>query len=81
MGAKPVWSMLSIGIPEQIFGKPILSRRFYDGYLRLAKKFDVELVGGDVSRTPDKIVIDSIAAGETLKKEKPFCAQPRKPEI
>ena len=26
-----------------------------------------ELVGGDVSKTPDKIVIDSIVAGETKK--------------
>jgi thiamine-monophosphate kinase len=30
----------------------------------LAKKFNVELVGGDVSKTPDKIVIDSIIGGE-----------------
>jgi thiamine-monophosphate kinase len=35
----------------------------------LARKFDVEIVGGDVSRTPDKIVIDSIAAGEVAKEK------------
>ncbi len=35
--------------------------------MRLGKKFDVELVGGDVSKSPDKIVIDSIVAGETKK--------------
>ena len=66
MGAKPVWSMLSIGVPEKIW-KTDFVERFYNGYFRLAKKFNVELIGGDVSKTPDKIVIDSIVAGEVLK--------------
>ncbi|MEO8074562.1 MAG: thiamine-phosphate kinase [Acidobacteriota bacterium] len=66
MGAKPVWSMLSIGIPQKIW-KTDFVEKFYEGYMRLAKKFDVELIGGDVSKTPDKIVIDSIAAGEVKK--------------
>jgi thiamine-monophosphate kinase len=66
MGAKPVWSMVSVGVPEHIWKTDFVDR-FYDGYMRLAKKFDVELVGGDVSKTPDKIVIDSIAAGEVKK--------------
>ncbi len=63
MGAKPVWAMLSIGIPAQVW-KTDFVERFYEGYWRLAKKFFVEIVGGDVSQTPDKIVIDSIVAGE-----------------
>lgn len=66
MGAKPIWAMLSIGIPEKIWKTDFVDK-FYDGWFRLAKKFDVSLVGGDVSRTPDKIVIDSIVAGETKK--------------
>ena len=66
MGAKPVWSMLSIGIPEKIW-KTDFVEKFYDGYLNLAKNFGVELVGGDISKSPDKIVIDSIVAGETKK--------------
>ncbi|MBA2620049.1 MAG: thiamine-phosphate kinase [Acidobacteria bacterium] len=66
MGAKPVWAMLSIGVPARIW-KTDFVERFYDGWFALAKKFNVELVGGDVSRTPDKIVVDSIAAGEAKK--------------
>ena len=66
MGAKPVWSMVSIGVPEHIWKTDFVDK-FYDGYLSLAKKFDVELVGGDVSKTPDKVVIDSIVAGEVKK--------------
>lgn len=66
MGAKPVWAMLSIGLPEKIW-KTDFVEKFYDGWFKLAKKFGVELVGGDISKTPDKIVIDSIAAGEAKK--------------
>lgn len=66
MGAKPVWAMLSIGIPEKIWKTDFVDE-FYQGWFALAKKFKVGLIGGDVSRTPDKIVIDSIVAGETRK--------------
>ncbi len=66
MGAKPVWSMLSIGVPEKIW-KTDFVERFYDGYMSLAEKFNVELVGGDVSKTTEKVVIDSIVAGEVKK--------------
>jgi len=66
MGAKPVWAMLSIGIPKIIW-KTDFVEKFYDGYFRLAEKFNVEIVGGDISKTPDKIVFDSIVAGETIK--------------
>ena len=66
MGAKPVWALLSIGVPERIW-KTDFVEKFYDGYFRLARKFNVEIVGGDVSKTPDKIVVDSIVAGEVKK--------------
>ncbi len=66
MGAKPVWAMLSIGIPASVW-KTDFVEKFYDGWFRLAKKFDVQLIGGDVSKTPDKIVVDSIVAGEVKK--------------
>jgi len=66
MGAKPVWALLSIGVPKKIW-KTSFVEKFYDGYFRLAQKFDVEIVGGDISKTPDKIVIDSIVAGEVKK--------------
>lgn len=66
MGAKPVWAMLSIGIPADIWKTDFVDK-FYEGWFMLAEKFNVELVGGDISRTTDKIVIDSIVAGETKK--------------
>ncbi len=66
MGAKPVWAMLSMGVPEKVW-KTDFVEKFYEGFFRLHKKFHVEIIGGDVSRTPDKIVIDSIVAGEVKK--------------
>ncbi len=66
MGGKPVWAMLSIGVPEDQW-KSDLIFRFYEGWFALARTFNVELVGGDVSRTPEKIVIDSIVGGEVGK--------------
>lgn len=66
MGADPTWAMLSIGIPKRVWNTDFIDR-FYEGWHRLASEFGVELVGGDISRTPDKIVIDSVVAGEVEK--------------
>lgn len=66
MGAKPVWSMVSIGIPKKIWQTDFVEE-FYEGYMNLARKFNVELIGGDVSKTPDKVIIDSICVGEVKK--------------
>lgn len=66
MGARPVWSMVSIGVPEKIW-KTDFVEKFYFGYMLLAKRFNVELIGGDISRTPDKVVIDSMVSGEIQK--------------
>ncbi len=63
MGGDPKWAMLSIGIPEKLWQGDFVTR-FYAGWFTLARHLNIELVGGDVSRTPEKIVIDSIVAGE-----------------
>jgi thiamine-monophosphate kinase len=63
MGGNPKFALLSIGIPEDVW-KTNFVEDFFSGWHKLAKKFNVELIGGDVSKTPDKIVIDSIVFGE-----------------
>lgn len=62
MGGKPEWSLLSIGIPAALWGAKFLSG-FYDGWHELANRYDVKLVGGDISRTPSKLFIDSTVGG------------------
>ena len=63
MGARPRWALLSIGVPEAVWSSEFLDS-FYAGFFKLADRYGVTLVGGDVSRTSDKIVIDSILIGE-----------------
>lgn len=66
MGAEPKWAMLSLAIPESIWASDLVDR-FYAGWHKLAAQFNVELIGGDISRTNDKLVIDSIVGGEVEK--------------
>jgi thiamine-monophosphate kinase len=63
MGARARWALISIGLPADVW-EAGFAERLYDGYLSLANRYGVELAGGDVSRTPEKIVIDSILIGE-----------------
>ena len=63
MGGRARWGFISIGVPADVWESGF-AERFYDGYLGLANRYGVELAGGDVSRTPEKIVIDSMLLGE-----------------
>lgn len=66
MGGTPKWAMLSLGVSENLWKTNFLDE-FYNGWFELAKKHDVELVGGDISRSPGKLVIDSIVGGECFR--------------
>jgi len=63
MGSRPLWSIVSIGVPEDIWESDFVDH-LYDGLLDLANRYGVQLVGGDTSRTNERVVIDSIVAGE-----------------
>jgi thiamine-monophosphate kinase len=63
MGGRPQWALLSLGIPNDIWNSHFLDE-FYEGFFTLADRYGVALVGGDVSRTPEKIVVDSIVMGQ-----------------
>jgi thiamine-monophosphate kinase len=65
MGGSPVWALLTLGVPENLWESDFV-KRFFEGWTELARTFDVELVGGDISRSPD-LVVDSIVAGEVPK--------------
>jgi thiamine-monophosphate kinase len=63
MGARPRYALLSIGVPQRIW-KTNFVDEFYEGFFESAGEHQVMLVGGDVSRTPAHVVIDSIVIGE-----------------
>jgi thiamine-monophosphate kinase len=66
MGGLPKWSLTSIGVPEKLWNSEFIDR-FYKGWHSLADALDVALIGGDVSRTPDRFVIDSVVGGNVPK--------------
>jgi thiamine-monophosphate kinase len=63
MGARPRYALLSIGIPTDIWNSGFVDK-LYDGFFSLAEKYRVALIGGDVSRTPERLVIDAIVLGD-----------------
>ena len=63
MGARPRWSLISIGVPDDVWQTEFVDQ-FYEGLASLALRYDVQLIGGDTSRTSEKLVIDSIVLGE-----------------
>lgn len=63
MGARPRFALLSVGVPREIWETNFLDE-FYEGFFALAETYGVTLIGGDISRTPERIVIDSIVIGE-----------------
>ena len=62
MGARPLWALVSIGLPQPAWTSNFKDE-FFAGYLALADRFGVILTGGDISASP-QIVIDSIVIGE-----------------
>ena len=62
MGARPLWSLVSMGLPSSAWASDFKDE-FFNGYFRLADRFGVTLTGGDISRA-SQIVIDSIVVGE-----------------
>lgn len=66
MGARPRWSLLSIGVPREIWHSPFVDD-FYEGFFAHAERHGVRLIGGDVSRAPERVVVDSIVLGEVAR--------------
>src|SRR5258706_9776659 len=63
MGARPSWSLLSIGMPTATW-QDDFKDQFWSGYFALSDQYGVTLSGGDVSESKEGIVIDSIVMGE-----------------
>lgn len=63
MGATPRYCLTSIGLPENVWRTKFIDE-FYDSLLALARRHNTQLIGGDTSRSPDRIVIDCTVIGE-----------------
>jgi thiamine-monophosphate kinase len=71
MGARPRWALMSIGVPKDVWESDFMDK-FYRGFFQLAGRYDVKLIGGDLSRTPQNIIIDSIVIGECVMEREVF---------
>jgi thiamine-monophosphate kinase len=63
MGARPRFCLLSVGVPAERWRTNFLED-FYAGVRALAARDGVAIIGGDTSRTPERVVVDSIVLGE-----------------
>ena len=61
MGAKPVATLLSLALPEELFGE--WSKEFMRGYHKASKKYGVKLVGGDTTKSESGVCISVTAIG------------------
>lgn len=69
MGAQPAWATLSLSLPHA--GEPWLDA-FLDGFLDLATRHDVALVGGDTTRGPLSVSVTVhgfVEAGAALRRD------------
>ncbi|AER55215.1 thiamine monophosphate kinase [Pseudoxanthomonas spadix BD-a59] len=69
MGARPAWCTLSLSLPQP---DPRWLDGFIDGFLALAARHDVSLVGGDTTRGPLSIAVTALGhveAGHALRRD------------
>ena len=71
MGSRPRWTIVSLGVPPDVWATDFVDQ-FYAGFFALAERYGVKLIGGDLSQTPDRIVIDSIVLGECTANRESF---------
>ena len=60
MGAEPLFCLVSLALPAELSSAWL--KRFYTGLLILARKSDIALAGGDLSRF-DQVVVDVMCCG------------------
>jgi thiamine-monophosphate kinase len=60
MGAEPVFCLVSLGVPAKLIGSWVTG--FYRGLMTLARRFNITLAGGDLSRF-DKVITDVMCCG------------------
>ena len=63
MGARPRFCLLSVGLPSARWQSRFLED-FYKGVRALADRYGINIIGGDTSRTPERVVVDSVVLGE-----------------
>jgi thiamine-monophosphate kinase len=67
MGGVPKYALITLGLPERISLKSLDA--VYIGLLKLAKELKVDLVGGDITKSPERFFISVALLGQAKKKQ------------
>ncbi len=67
MGGEPTAAFLSLALPQSVGRRWV--DEFFNGLLRLAKRYGVTLAGGDVAESPKGILADIVVVGQAPKGE------------
>lgn len=67
MGGTPLFSFLSLGIPNNL--KVSYLDEFMEGFHQLSYQHKVPLMGGDTTKSPDKLIINVAVIGSCKKNE------------
>ena len=67
MGATPLCALVTLGINKKVRVEDVI--QFYSGFSHLAKKFNCPLAGGDLSLSPERMVVSVVVLGY-VKKDK-----------
>jgi thiamine-monophosphate kinase len=62
MGGTPRWALLSLAMPDDLPVSDV--EELVGGLAGLAVKFGCEVVGGNLTRSPDRLMVDVTVAGE-----------------
>ncbi len=65
MGGEPLAVFLSLALPRDL--PQAWVRRFFQGLLKLGKKYGAPLAGGDTAESPDGVLVDIIVVGSVPK--------------
>src|SRR5216110_3390715 len=65
MGGEPMAAFLSLALPAKLPQKWV--DQFLEGLLKLAKRFNVQLAGGDTAESPNGILADIVVVGSVPK--------------
>ncbi len=66
MGGAPLYAFLSLALPEDT--EIAWLDEFFKGWKKLSRKVGVHLLGGDTTRSPDKLVINVVVLGKGEKR-------------
>lgn len=67
MGAEPKFSFLSLGVPKETSVEYLDA--FMKGYQVLSEKYNTPLMGGDTTKSSDKLMINVVVVGQSKKSE------------